>query len=104
VHASDRAFVQQEVDAYVDWGRRHKVPLFLGEFGAIKLAFEGDRGGLRWVGDMLDLLAERRVSFSYHAYHEDGFGLYRGPGSALPDPARANDKLIELFTQKLGRR
>src|SRR6185369_11600767 len=33
VHASDRAFVQQEVDAYVNWGRRHKVPLFLGEFG-----------------------------------------------------------------------
>jgi endoglucanase len=103
VHASDKAFLAQELDAYVDWGRRHRVPLFLGEWGAIRFAFDGDRGGLRWVADMLDLIRERRVHFSYHAYHEDSFGLYRGSGGAPPDPARANDKLIQLFTQKLAR-
>jgi endoglucanase len=101
VQASDRAFVVQELGAYLDWGQRHGVPLFLGEVGAIRFAFDGDRGGLTWVSDVLDVLLQRRVSFSYHAYHEDGFGLYRGSG-ALPDPARSNGKLIELFTQKLA--
>jgi endoglucanase len=101
VHASDKQFLAQELDAYVAWGRRHDVPLFLGEFGAIRFAFDDDRGGLRWVTDMLDLLAERRLHFAYHTYHEDAFGLYRG-SSTLPDPAQSNGKLIELFTERLG--
>jgi endoglucanase len=50
---------------------------------------------------MLDLLAERRLHFAYHTYHEDSFGLYRG--AALPDPAQSNGPLIDLFTAKLGK-
>jgi endoglucanase len=101
VNESDRAFLAQELDAYVAWGKREGVPLFLGEWGAIRFAFDEDRGGLRWVSDMLDLITERRLHFAYHVYHEDGFGLYRGSGS-LPDPARANAPLIQLFTDKLA--
>jgi endoglucanase len=100
VQSSDRAFLTQEIDAYVEWGRRHQVPLFLGEFGVIRFAFDDDRGGLRWVSDLLDILAERRLHFSYHAYHDDGFGLYRG--AALPNPDSANRALIDLFTRKLA--
>jgi endoglucanase len=102
VHESDRAFVEQEVDAYVAWGKREKVPLFLGEWGVIRFGFDDDRGGLRWVSDMLDIMRARKLSFTYHAYHEDGFGIYRGAGG-LPDPARANTPLIELFTSKLDK-
>jgi endoglucanase len=42
----------------------------------------------------------RKLSFTYHAYHEDGFGIYRGSGT-LPDTARANTPLIDLFTRTL---
>lgn len=100
VHTSGRAFIEQEIDAYVAWGKREKVPLFLGEWGTIRFSFDGDRGGLRWTADMLDVLRARGVHFTYHAYHEDAFGIYRGTG-ALPDPARANTPLIELFAAKL---
>jgi endoglucanase len=103
VQASDRAFMAQEMDAYLAWGRREKVPLFLGETGVIRFGFEEDRGGLRWVSDMLDIARANKLSFTYHAYHEDGFGIYRGSGS-LPDPARANTALIELFTSKLKKK
>jgi endoglucanase len=98
---SDKKFVAQELDAYVAWGKRHQVPLFLGEWGAIKFAFDDDRGGLRWVADMLDLLRARHLHFSYHSYHENMFGIYRGDGT-LPDPANANAPLIELFTKQLA--
>jgi endoglucanase len=101
VQESDKKFVAQELDAYVAWGKRHKVPLFLGEWGAIRFAFDDDRGGLRWVADMLDLLRTRHLHFSYHSYHEDAFGIYRGYGTP-PDPANANAPLIELFTKKLA--
>ncbi len=103
VQQSDKKFVAQELDAYVAWGKRHHVPLFLGEWGAIRFAFDDDRGGLRWVADMLDLLRARHLHFSYHAYHEDAFGIYRG-GGALPDPANANTPLVELFGKQLAGR
>jgi endoglucanase len=101
VQRSDKKFVAQELDAYVAWGKRHKVPLFLGEWGAIRFAFDDDRGGLRWVADMLDLMRARHLHFSYHSYHESMFGIYRGDGT-LPDPANANTPLIDLFTKQLA--
>ncbi len=101
VHARDRDFLAQELDAYVAWGKEHGVPLFLGEFGAIRAAFEDDRGGDRWTSDMLDLLFERNLHFTYHDYHEDSFGLYLGDG-ALPSPDAANEALITVFTRQLG--
>jgi endoglucanase len=100
VQESDKKFLAQELDAYVAWGRAHKVPLFLGEWGTIQFSFLDDRGGLRWVGDMLDLMKARKLHFTYHAYHEDNFGLYRS-GGPRPTPANANQPLIQLFTQKL---
>jgi endoglucanase len=50
---------------------------------------------------MLDIMTARGLSFSYHAYHEDAFGIFRG-GGALPDPAQANVPLMDLLTRKLG--
>ncbi len=51
---------------------------------------------------MLDLSLEHELPFTFHAYHEDAFGIYYGSGR-LPDPENANQPLIELFTTKLGR-
>lgn len=99
VTGRDKAFLETQVNRYLAWGHAHGVPLFLGEFGLHHPCFENDRGGLRWVEDMLDIADESGLSFTYHAYHEDGFGLYRGNGKV--DPANANQGLIDLFTRKL---
>jgi endoglucanase len=102
VTGRDKAFLAGEVNRYLAWGHAHRVPLFLGEFGLHRPCFEDGRGGLQWVEDMLDIADEHGLSFSYHAYHEDGFGLYRGNGPV--DPAKANQGLIDLFTRKLTAR
>ncbi|HEY3497125.1 MAG TPA: glycoside hydrolase family 5 protein [Polyangiaceae bacterium] len=103
VHSRGKAFLAQELEAYLAWGRREKVPLFLGEFGAIRFAFEDDRGGDRWTEDMLDLLLEKKLSFTYHDYHEDHFGLFLGEGS-LPEEAQLNRPLYEVFRRKLAKK
>ncbi len=95
----NRAYLESELDRYLRWGREHHVPLFLGEFGLNRPCFAEGRGGLAWVADMLDLAEAHRLSFTYHDYHEDAFGLYAGSGPV--DPARANRPLIDLFTNKL---
>lgn len=101
VRPRDRTFLAQELGAYVAWGKKQGVPLFLGEFGVTKFAFEGDNGGLRWVSDMLDLLAAQNLNYTYHDYHETFMGLYFGDNT-LPDPKNANQPLLDLFRQKLG--
>jgi endoglucanase len=97
----DRSYLARELEAYLAFGRAHEVPLYVGEFGAIRDAFELDRGGLRWVSDMLDLFAEHKLHFTYDDYHDAYMGLFYGEGS-LPDPANANQPLLELFQKKLG--
>lgn len=100
VHGRNKAYLEQELDAYVAWGKKHRVPLFLGEFGVIRHAFDAGRGGERWVGDMLDLLLARKLSFTYHDYHEDHFGLYLGEGS-LPTDKQLNRPLFAVLKSKL---
>jgi endoglucanase len=99
VHARGKDYLRQALDAYVAWGKRENVPLYLGEFGTIRGSFDGDYGGLRWVTDMLDLVDEHQLSYAYHAYHEQNFGIFFGDGS-LPDTKNANTALLELLTQK----
>jgi len=100
VMSRDKAYLASQMNRYLAWGHAHGVPLYLGEFGLHHPCFEDDRGGLQWVEDMLDLADQNGLSFSYHAYHEDGFGLYRGSGKI--DPGKANQGLIDLFTRKLA--
>lgn len=99
--AWDRAFLGYEIDGYVAWGKKNRVPLFLGEFGAVRQAFDAERGGVRWASDMIDLLNERGLHFTYHDYHEVHMGMFYGDDT-LPDPANANTPLMDLFRSKLG--
>jgi endoglucanase len=99
--ARDKAYLAANLDTYLAWGKRHDVPLYLGEFGLYKACFEGDKGGLRWASDMLDLLNERKLSFTYHVWHEDSFGIFRGNGAIAS--ATPNEPLLKLFHDKLAR-
>lgn len=104
VHARDKAGLRELMTPYLAWGASHDVPLFLGEFGAYKACFSGEKGGLTWVGDVYDLAvgdgalgAPSVAALSFHQYHEESFALYYGAGGPV-DPANANQPLIELLT------
>lgn len=104
VTARDAAGLKAEIDRFLAWGDRHAVPLYLGEFGAISACFEDDRGGDRWVRDMLQIArdAQGPLHWTYHTYHEPPFGLYQSdPATRLPDPADRNDLLLEVFRAEL---
>lgn len=98
IHIWEKSFLEEELDQYVAFGERHQVPLYLGEFGCIRQAFEGGRGGCAWVGDILDLCQEKSLNYNYHTWHEENFGIWTN-SSDLP-PADPNQPLIDLFTEK----
>jgi endoglucanase len=100
IQVRDKAFLASQIQPYLDWGKKNKVPMYLGEFGAGVNAFKANKGGLEWVRDVIDVAAANKLSFNYHAYHEDSFGLYPGSGNNV-DPTKVNLPLKQLFTTKL---
>ncbi|SFZ94382.1 endoglucanase [Flaviramulus basaltis] len=97
----NKAYLEWSVKRYVDWANAKGAPLYLGEFGAGIHCFENNKGGLQFVEDMLDIIITNKIHFTYHAYHEDAFGLYFG-GNTLPSTSNANGPLIDLFTNTLN--
>lgn len=100
IQKRNKALLENLIGNLTSFGKKYNVPLYCGEFGAIEYTFENNKGGINWVNDVMDILIKEKVNFTYHAYHEDSFGIYKGYGS-LPNPANANQDLIHLFKTKL---
>jgi endoglucanase len=98
--ARNKEYLRSGIKKYGEYSVQKNIPVYCGEFGAGVHCFMDNKGGVQWATDMIDLLKEYKLHFTYHSYHESSFGLYWGDGS-LPDPSNANDPLIELFTEKL---
>lgn len=100
---SEGGFTKATLEGYftdfVEWGNSRGVPLAVSEFGAGRPTF-GENGGLVWVNDMIDIMVESDLHFTYHSYHDDDWGIY-GNAGGLPDPATVNQPLVDLFTEKL---
>jgi endoglucanase len=100
IYLRDKNFLASQLQPYLDWGQKNNVPLYMGEFGVSTKTFTPEKGGTKWVNDMLDISLANKLSFNYHTYHEDAFGLYPGYGEPI-DPTKANQPLQQLFTSKL---
>jgi endoglucanase len=100
IQVRDKAYLTSQLQSYIDWGKKNQVPMYLGEFGAVINAFKDNKGGVDWVRDMMDISLANKLSFNYHSYHEDSFGLYPGYSNNV-DPTKVNQPLKQLFTTKL---
>ncbi len=101
IFSSGRELINNRLSAVIEFGRKNNVPVFLGEFGSDAESFKENRGGERWVEDVLDFCVENGLSFSYHAYHEPMFGFYPEDTSSFPQ--QRNEALAKLFMEKLQR-
>jgi endoglucanase len=95
----NKMFLETGLQKFLSFGLVNNVPLFVGEFGVYRDCFTQNKGGLQWVGDVLDLLKKYGVNFTYHAYHEYNMGIYSNDG--LPEEASGNQPLISLLRTKL---
>ena len=95
--ARDKASLAASLDKFTAWGAAHDVPLFVGEFGLIHYCFEDGRGGTNWVNDMLDLMDQRSLNYTYHVFHEPAFGIFQSDASIYPNEADMNAELVEAL-------
>lgn len=100
IYGRNKQYMEYAINKYTLWAQQKNVPVYMGEFGAGNPCFQNGKGGLQFVNDVIDITKASNIHFTYHAYHESSFGIYYGD-SDLPNPAQANQPLIDLFTQKL---
>lgn len=93
----NKEYLDYRLQPFIDFSQTNNVPLYLGEFGLYRDCFLAGKGGLNWVRDMVELMNEYGLDYTYHAYHEYSFGIYQD-GTCLPSIATANRELIELFS------
>jgi len=100
VRQRNKDYLRYEIEKFTTWAQQKNAALYMGEFGTGYPSFQNNKGGATYVEDLLDLAIEYNIHFTYHTYHEDNFGIYRG--HQRPDPSNVNQALIDLFTRKLN--
>lgn len=96
-----KEFLLHTMQSSLAFGRHNQVPMSVMEFGLVSENFEEDRGGERWLADVLELFQANVAGFAYWEYHGDRMGIFlRAPGdfnyASLPE--RPNQALIGVFT------
>jgi len=91
-----REYLEAALQEYAGFGERNDVPIYLGEFGAIRYAFEGGKNGSGWVRDVVAISKEKGFHYSYHTYHEDLFGVFYGYGQPV-NPNNHNVGLMQVL-------
>lgn len=96
VQTRNKDFLRKAILHYSQYPREHNYPVYFGEFGLSRACYENGRGGANWTKDMMDIFDSLGYHFTYHDYHEDGFGLYTGWNSPI-DSSTVNQDLKKTF-------
>lgn len=96
----DKSYLAAEIERFVSFGRKHNVPLYLGEFGCINFCFTEKLGGIEWVSDVIDIALKHNINLNFHTFHEIYFGLYLNHASQPVNPQVLNKELAALFSKK----
>ena len=70
IEVLNRAYLEKTIQQNITFSETYDVPVYCGEFGAGAHCFENDRGGDRWMDDVMDIFHDADISFNYHAFHE----------------------------------
>ena len=101
----DKARMERELDAVLQFRAKYKVPVACGEFGVY--AGGPDRASqLNWMRDFLEILAGAGIGYSYWNYKNLDFGvlsigetLHQGLPQYNQNPERLDAELLDLLAK-----
>jgi hypothetical protein len=74
----DKNYLRFYLEQQLEFGAKHKVPMFVWSFGLMKNCFQGE-GGLEWLRDTTSLFREHNVDWSFGPYRDDDSGVSGNP-------------------------
>jgi hypothetical protein len=85
-HRWDKARLEAAIKPAVDFQKNYGVPIYVGEFSAIRWA--PDDSAYRYLKDLIELFEAHGWDWTYHAFREwDGWSVEHGPDRADHQPA-----------------
>lgn len=94
-------FMKETIIKASEYVVQQGYPVYFGEFGACRPAFENNKGGERWVADAMKIFDSLGFHFTYHSYKESSFGYYDGWAEPV-DTNTVNKKLKQVFEEFFG--
>ena len=74
----DKQYLSFYLQRQLEFGRKHKAPMFVWAFGLMKNCFHGE-GGSQWLQDTKALFDDHALHWSYSDYRADDFGISDNP-------------------------
>jgi endoglucanase len=74
----DKNYLKFYLERQLEFGAKHKVPMFVWSFGLMKNCFQG-HGGLEWLRDTTSLFGEHNLDWSFGPYRDDDAGVNDNP-------------------------
>ena len=88
--------IRRQIQPAFDWARKHNVKMWCGEFGCTRWAVGADQ----WIHDMLSILEEEEVGWSWYAYREwYPMDIEMDPNARLERTERSETELVKYFKQ-----
>ncbi len=100
-YGRDYEYLKNQVLAFSKFPREQGYPIYYGEFGVVREAFQNGKGGELWVADMIRIFDSLDIHWTYHVYRESGFGLYDGVSGNV-DTTTVTESLKETFEKYFG--
>lgn len=100
VYARNKQYLKSVILQTSQYPSSKGYPVYFGEFGVVRNAFENNKGGERWVADVIDIFDSLGYSWTYHVYREGSFGLYNGVTGTV-DTNTVNTLLKNTFIAQL---
>ncbi len=92
----DKTTIRRNIQPAFDWAKKHNVKMWCGEFGCTRWAV----GAEAWIHDMLSILEEEEVGWSWYAYREwYPMDIEMDPDARLERTERSETELVKYFKQ-----
>lgn len=82
----DITYLASRLEHLIRFREQHDVPILVSEFGLIHHCFENERGGLAYVRDVVQLLRQHEIGYTYWDFQSPAMGVYL---SDAREPMRA---------------
>lgn len=96
----DQTYLARRLEPILHLQATHDVPVLISEFGLIHHCFEQGRGGLTYVEDVIALLDQAEIGFTYWDFQSTVMGLFRSDARSTLVPTDEQSHLAStLFTR-----
>lgn len=96
----DKGYLYAQLKPIFDFSKQHEVAVHLGEIGLTHCCYH-NKGGLNWISDVLDILAQEAVGFYYWDFQSQAMGLIQQAGEEKMDETKVNHALASLLACRL---